>query len=131
MELPVNVLIIIALGLIVLFAILSVFYPSWSNGIIAANSGTAKSAACQKLIDNDCLLKGTNTIAIESFDADRDGLTGTADQSGSSNWAWNPADCGAQNTRNDNLAALCTCYYQITTEAECKNLCGCSSITSP
>jgi hypothetical protein len=52
---------------------------------------------------------------------------------GGTSWNWDdgvmsPAQkCGSAATSEDNLAALCRCYYTRTTEDECKKLCGCTS----
>jgi hypothetical protein len=121
-ELPINVLIIIAVAVIVLIAIIAMFYPTFSNGSSSVTSDVAKSAACQLLVDRGC---GTATtlytykIPVYNFDANRDGdeVNGAEDSY--------PAACGGTNPGNDNLARLCLCYYSITTEETCKALCGC------
>jgi hypothetical protein len=122
MELPINTLIILVIAVIVLIAVISVFYPTWHIGIGASSAETAKSAACQKLIDSNCI-RDTNNIVIDDFDADKDEKIDPG-----TNWAWT-AECkpesGSTNSWGDNLAALCKCYYQVADEAACQKLCNC------
>ncbi len=89
-----------------------------------------KSAACQILVTAKNCAVGTNNITIDNFDADQDGGFDSG-----TDWNWAVAgesECGditAASTEDDNLAALCKCYYQIRVpaiaEAQCKALCGC------
>jgi hypothetical protein len=131
-ELPINVLIIVAVAIIVLIAVVAMFFPAWRNASGTVTSDVAKSAACQLLIERGCNVE-TKYITIKNFDADKDGTYGTIDAT--SNWGWNPISL-CMNTLHtgasgDNLASLCACYYSIGSgtdpESVCKELCGCSA----
>jgi len=122
-ELPINILIIVATAVIVLIAVIAMFYPAFNSGSVTMTSESAKSAACQVLVEaKNCgkTTPATNTygIRVNNFDANKDNtpLAGTE--------AAYPAAC-LPTGGNDNLARLCVCYYSITTEAGCKALCGC------
>jgi hypothetical protein len=129
-ELPINVLIIIALAIIVLIAVIMMFYGTFNNGSSVMTSDMAKTNACQVLSDKGCTAQ-TNTITIPDFDADRDGIVGITDAT--SGWDWdnmNPSGSGCMNkdlptSSGDNLASLCACFYSIDTEDKCKSVCGC------
>jgi hypothetical protein len=123
-ELPINALIIIILALIVLLAILGLFYGVWPSSTKSVNIETAKNNACQILISMRCLV-GPETIHISDFDADEDGVVG--DPGG---WTQGtPCPTLATNGAiGDNLASLCACYYNTDNAQDCKtNVCGCST----
>jgi hypothetical protein len=111
-ELPINVLIILALAVIVLIAVLLMFYTPFSTGSSTVSLDTAKSQACHSLISG----YGCSTtvdlklIAVYNYNADDDAN-------------------GNMNTLQDNLQALCEHKYQIpaTDTAACRKLCGCSA----
>ncbi len=76
-----------------------------------------------------------NSIEVNDFDADRDGViaSGTAP----TDWCWGAGDpdvaCAAASTCAavgdppfDNLAALLACYYAITSEIDGLRACGCA-----
>jgi|WetSurMetagenome_2_1015567.scaffolds.fasta_scaffold677090_2 hypothetical protein len=128
-ELPINVLIIIAVAIIVLIAIVALFYPNFKNSSITVNSDIYKSSACQIMIDRQCT-PSPKDIAISNFDANKD-----EKQVAGSTWTFGASGtkCGTASTGNDNLASLCACYYSIGlsgTDADgilaCKRLCGCT-----
>jgi len=124
LELPINALVIIVVAVIVMIALIAMFYPAFLGGTIATTSESAKSTACAILVEAKNCNVNTNTITISNFDANRHGDVGdsTAD-------AGYPTACdgtAATNSAHDNLATLCLCYYSSPTEASCKALCGCS-----
>jgi len=145
-ELPINILIIVAVAVIVLIAVIAMFYPAFTSGGTVMNSESAKNAACQIMMSRNCQA-ATSAITISNFDADKDGLVGT---DAGQLWGWaagNPcagpdlplhSGCTLASTavntcrdpatgaENDNLGSLCKCYYSITSEPACKQLCGCS-----
>jgi len=129
-ELPINALIIIAVAVIVLIALVSMFYPAFSSGNLVLTSEGAKTKLCQIMVEAKSCSVLSNTITIDTFDADKDGYVGIGPPNDvTSNWNWvalptcSPSD--AQATWGDNLASLCYCYYSITTENTCKKMCGC------
>lgn len=114
-ELPINVLIILAVAIIVLIAIIAMFYPAFTNGSGTASMDLAKSQACRSLVVGyDCKNSGTNTpatsagalgsVKVDNYDVD--GLLGP-------------------NSVGDTLWNLCTMKYQISTDADCRKLCNC------
>jgi hypothetical protein len=128
-ELPINALIIIAIAVIVLIALVSMFYPAFSSGNLVLTSEGAKTKLCQIMVEAKGCSVESKTVTIDSFDADRDGYVGTVDVTSNwNNWAAPWPTCStsdAQATWGDNLASLCYCYYSITSEAVCKKMCGC------
>jgi hypothetical protein len=121
LELPINVLIIVAIAIIVLIALVAMFYPNFKNSSITVNSDIYKSSACQIMMDRQCA-PSPSEITIANFDADQDGQ-----QDSGSVWTFGTSKCRDKaGTGKDNLASLCECYYSITNENSCKALCGCS-----
>ena len=87
-ELPINVLVIVVLALVVLIAIIALFFGVWTPGQSNVNIEATKNNACQILVDIGCT--DTN-IPTGEFDVGSDG-----------------------NSNNDNLQGLCEEYYGIT-----------------
>ena len=121
LELPVNILIIVVIAIIVLIAVVAMFYPAFSSGSDTVSSDVAKTTSCQLLIDRGCGID-TNTIPISNFDADKD-----SSKDPGATWEWGVSTCNNDDSTasNDNLAALCDCYYSLKTESACMSLCGC------
>jgi hypothetical protein len=136
-ELPINILIILAVAIIVLIAVVAMFYTPFSTGSSTVGLDTAKSAACQILIARHGCTDATiltSSITVNNFDADKDGFIGSTDTG--SGWSWTTASatqCSAVvGTSGDNLASICGCHYlvqagatSITGDTACKKLCGC------
>jgi hypothetical protein len=122
-ELPINVLIIVAIAIIVLIAVVAMFYTPVNSGGNVVSLDVAKSQACRSLVlgynCKDSL--GTTpasaatltSIRVDNFDADgKDGA----------------------NSPNDNLKYLCIVKYGIGTIAtftdtdasNCRKVCGCA-----
>lgn len=118
-ELPINALIIIVLAVIVLIAVIALFYTGIIGPREAVSAQTALNNACMKLLTYNCNSE-TKTIAVNNFDADKDGTVGDVGI-----WTWGDACNPSPAADGDNLASLCACYYQINSETECKNLCNC------
>lgn len=122
-ELPINALIIIAIAVIVLIALVVMFYPNFNSSTETVNSDIYKSAACQIMIDRRCQADPQD-IPLAKFDADRDGVA-----DGGNDWTFGTLlnnDCGGDaGDGNDNLASLCECYYSLRSDEDCKALCGC------
>jgi hypothetical protein len=118
-ELPVNVLIILAVAVIVLIALIAMFYPAFINGSGTASMDMAKSQACRSLlVGYDCKnsdgrtpatsITGIGALALIKVDNyDVDGIEGL-------------------NSNGDTLWNLCRLKYQIATEADCRKLCSCT-----
>jgi hypothetical protein len=128
LELPINVLIIVAIAIIVLIAVVAMFYPNFKNSSITVNTDIYKSQACQIMIDRGCT-PSPKEISIPNFDANKDG-----EQAGSPTWTFGEggSTCGASSNGGDNLASLCACYYSIGLKgtddegiSACKRFCGC------
>ena len=121
-ELPINTLIIIVIAIAILLAIIAIFYNIYNPSKQGITTETAKNNACQMLASMGCSVD-TSTIAINNFDADKDGNDG-ADEAGSG-WDWTASNCNDLGS-GDNLASLCHCYYGMTSESDCKTkVCRC------
>lgn len=121
LELPINILIIIALGIIVLLGVVAMFYPAFFSGSQVVNIDSVKSRACQILSSKFCN-EYTHRVTIDNFDANRDTIVG---DNLPNSVGFPYANCTPSITNHDNLASLCRCYYQINNETNCKALCGC------
>ena len=126
-ELPINVIVIVVICMVVLLAIIALFFGVWNPGKTSITLEAAKTNACQMLVSMGCN-QDTFSIAVRDFDANKNNAQVSGD-----NWDWNDAvmtpaqKCGTTATSQDNLAALCYCYYSRQNENDCKNLCGCTS----
>jgi len=125
-ELPINALIIIVLAIIVLVAIIALFYTGIKPPQNTLSAQAALDRACMKLHSYNCQVSWLGDISVDDFDADADGkldlknLVGGSDSCGTTF----PFDVG------DNLPMLCCCYFQIcygtpNWEEDCKKLCQC------
>lgn len=100
-SLPINVLVIVVLALIVLLAILALFYGVWKPEGITLEA--AKNNACNMLLSTGC--NDPSTIVVRDFDADRN---------------------GEANSAGDTLLALCENWYSISDPYDCKKIvCKC------
>ncbi len=113
MELPISTIVIIVIVLIVLLAIIAFFFGVWDPGVGGISLEAAKNNACQMLISTGCG-DDLSIIVVNGFDANKDETIkpGTA-------WS---GSCGSG---EDNLAALCECWYNLD-ETDCKeDVCHC------
>ncbi len=128
-ELPINVLIIVALAFIVLLALLAMYFTGFSPFSSAVGLEGIKNAACGNLTQRQRCMADPENILLDAFDADQDGLMSSDD--GGSGWGWDNSHCGLETVPatgeewGDNLASLCHCFYNIGSEGECKTMCGC------
>jgi len=122
-ELPINVMVIIVICVIVLLAIVALFFGVWNPGKGSITLEAAKNNACQMLVSMGCP-SNPESISVRDFDANRNGMVNDA-----GGIAWNAGtDCGlSATTSGDNLASLCVCYYNLLDADSCrKTLCGCN-----
>jgi hypothetical protein len=127
MELPISTLVIIVLAVIILLAMVAMYFSGFGPFSTSVSLEGIRGGACRELVQEKRCTVSTNQITIPNFDADRDNVLGAADAT--TTWTWGTSVCKDTthvNAEGDNLAALCACYYSITTEADCRALCGCS-----
>jgi hypothetical protein len=75
---------------------------------------------------------GTWTVVVRDFDANKNetlndlgDIFSTGSSLASGPWPYTD-NCGPSARAGDNLAALCTCYYNLQNDTDCKKiLCGC------
>jgi uncharacterized membrane protein YgcG len=118
-ELPINTMIIVILCLVVLLAIVVLFFGVWNPGKGVLTQEAAKNNACQLMIASRCNVL-PETITVRDFDADRDGTLNTV---GAGKLA-----CGT--AQGDTLYMLCKCWYGINDalpdfDKNCKTICMC------
>jgi len=119
-ELPINTMIIVVLCLVVLLAIVVLFFGVWNPGKSTLSQEAAKNNACQLLIASRCNVNPENII-VRDFDADRDGNLNTIGAG--------IGDCGTNPGQGDTLYMLCKCWYGIPVNTDfdknCKTICMC------
>ena len=140
-ELPINVLIIVAVALIVLLGIVALFFTGWSPFPATVGLESIKNAACRELAQEFQCKISTADVEIHNFDADRDGFLGVDDTASSDDiigWCENPA----VGNMGENLFNLCRCHYNMgpliaystrvltaqetaDLESSCRRMCGC------
>jgi hypothetical protein len=120
-ELPINILVVVAIAVIVLLALVALYFIGFGPFSTSISIEGVKNAACSELVRRGCV-DLTNTIGV-NFDADGDGRVG-----GVGTWTFLTSVCNVSPPAvgaGDNLASLCECQYSRTSEAVCKRLCGC------
>jgi hypothetical protein len=111
-ELPINILVIVAIAVIVLLGMVALYFAGWSPFSGSLSIQAAKNAACEDLVRNGC--KSTTDVPVQ-FDVNADGEVGGT---------------------GDNLQLLCEKYYGVVPEddptdpnptavADCRDVCGC------
>ena len=100
-ELPINVLIIVAVALVVLLAIIAIYFSGFNPFSGAMNIEAAKNEACRRLVqENRC--GGTPAgIIITDLDFSYNGDV------------------------QDTLDELCQDVFNTANDAKCKQMCGC------
>jgi hypothetical protein len=123
-ELPINILVMVAIAVIVLLGMVALYYVGSGQFGRSVTIQAAQNDACGVMVRSNCA-SDSNSIEINNFDANMNGKIG--DDEEGSGWTWGTAGdvCGTNSEGGDNLAALCACYAGRTTEAQCKQLCGC------
>jgi hypothetical protein len=118
LELPINVMVILVLGIIILIAVIALIYGAYPPSIKSVDLTTVKNSACQVLTSMGCG-GSPSSIIISNFDANNDGKL-----DGGSDWTFGAGNCARSG--EDNLASLCECYYSIMDEDACKTqICDC------
>jgi len=121
-ELPINVLIIVAVALVVLLAIIAIYFSGFNPFSASINLAGVKNEACREYVQERNCKGSTNDVQVKEFDADKDGTLDAGTTWSFTNAAYN---CLVGGSGTDNLAALCKCYFNTDTEAECRKICGC------
>ena len=124
-ELPINTLVVVIIAVIILLALVAMYLTGYGPFSKTVGIEGARGGACRQLVQENGCRVASSVINTTGFDANKDDtlVVGTS-------WDWSdtvmPNKCGPGATSNDNLAALCKCYYSLSTENDCKNLCGCA-----
>ena len=127
MELPINLLVIVAVAVIVLLGVVALFLTGFQPiGETLTSSGSAKNNACSQWIGTGCTI-APESILIYDYDANDDKDEGS-DAGSSFDWPdWDANENWNDVTNeDDNLAALCAYHYGADTEDECRAICGCN-----
>ncbi len=111
-ELPINILVIVAIAVIVLLGMVALYFLGMGPFQKTAGLESYKNQACSELVRN-CSVS-PQSIPV-SFDADKDdqvdpGATSVTDLS---------------TITKDNLMSLCYNYFAAKTENACRHLCAC------
>ena len=118
LELPINVLVIVALAVIVLLGIIALYMLGTGGPISSISLAGAKQSACSTLIrQNSC------NVATSSVDVQFDVANATLETCTSATSAY-CAD-GSVTTEVDTLDKLLDTYYGTTNEQTRKKACGC------
>ncbi|MFH0929454.1 MAG: hypothetical protein V1818_03805 [Candidatus Aenigmatarchaeota archaeon] len=135
-ELPINILVIVAVAVIVLLGLVALYFSGFMGPAGVMNAQATKQKYCASIMNNPMGCQGgvyTSSIQINDFDADKDGVLGTSD--GGTSWhetdaVWDsqlPVDvCTADDNVQDNLASLLACYFGATSERNALQICGCT-----
>ncbi len=130
-ELPINILVIIAVAVIVLLGVIALYFSGFMGPAGIVTQDAAKSSACKLVMSNvgGCMSSDPTAIVlgetgVPPFDANRDGhlcYTGTTDT----------ACAGPPALPTDTLQLLCQTYYGISSAAtdrvaQCRKVCGCT-----
>ena len=119
-ELPINILVIVAIAVIVLLGLIALYFVGWGPFAGVAGLEGVKNEACRELVQGQNCGVETLTITISNFDADGDGSNDPTQV-----FTWTAPD---NSTDGDNLAALCYYRYARTSDAACKTLCNCPGV---
>ncbi len=117
-ELPINVLVIVAVAVIVLLGIVALFMLGFSPFGTISGQESYKNAACTELTRGGCT-DNPNEIQV-NFDANKDDVVCTQS---SADYSATTGKCGTAPI--DTLQDLCTNFYRAPTQTECKRLCAC------
>jgi len=132
-ELPINILVVVAVAVIVLLGIVALYFAGFIEPAGTMTAQTTKTKYCSQVSQNPngCIYVASGgvdltKIQINDFDANQDGTI-----VGGTTFAWNTA-CGTVVGSTDNLVALLKCQFGIvgtdadTTDRAQKKACGCA-----
>ena len=98
-ELPINILVIVAIAVIVLLGMVALYFAGWTPFSNSLSYQSVKNDACEELVRTGC--GDTTAINLGNFNADDD------------------------DTDVDTLQELCENYYNADDQVACRNVCGC------
>ncbi len=108
-ELPINILVVIAVAVIVLLGVIALYFGGFIKPAELINQEAAKSKYCALVMRDPigCATVSTAGIGVTDFDTNGDGVIDAA----------------------DTLQALCETYYNVAAgdEAACRRTCGCAA----
>ncbi len=122
-ELPINILVIVAVAVVVLLGLVALYFVGWSPFPKTVGLESVKNDACRVLVQEKRCSGNTWTIQIANYDADGDGQN-----DGGTRYTGNCGDVAQ--VLDDNLFSLCKCVYGYTgtynvIDGSCKKMCGC------
>jgi hypothetical protein len=124
-ELPINILVIIAVAVIVLLGVIALYFSGFMGPAKVLDQNSAKQKYCAVVMRSPTGCQGgiaLNSILITDFDADQDTQLDFGNV-----FAWADAcPTALAGAQKDNLAALLRCYYGIASESEGLKSCGCA-----
>ncbi|MFH1474100.1 MAG: hypothetical protein ABIE55_04410 [Candidatus Aenigmatarchaeota archaeon] len=131
-ELPINILVVVAVAVIVLLGLVALYFSGFMGPAGLMNQEAAKQKYCALIMRSPEGCSGgvaLDSIDVLDFDADRDRTLGAEDTG--SDWTWGTSTCGAPtgggpSADGDNLAALLACYFGVTEERNGLVSCGCA-----
>jgi Flp pilus assembly protein TadG len=127
-ELPINILVVVAIAVIVLLGLVALYFVGYNPFAQSAGLEGVKNTACRTLVQTrncDPTTGATWLITINNFNANAPVDTIVGDNTAGASY---PTACtAAGGATHDNLASLCVCQYGRTTEAACRQMCGCSA----
>ncbi|PVX24651.1 MAG: hypothetical protein CW691_06975 [Candidatus Bathyarchaeum sp.] len=133
-ELPINILVIVAVAVIVLLGLVALYFSGVMGPMGVMEQQSAKQEYCSQIMNNPAGCRGelpTRTIVINDFDANKDGnLRGGTDWYVDSEGAWETLPIEACTSEDeetgDNLASLLACYFGARSERSALQICGCT-----
>jgi hypothetical protein len=124
-ELPVNALIIVIIGIVVLLALVALFFGVYNPGRGSMELDAVKNSACSTFVSMGCV--SPKEVLTNNFDADKDGVIKPQP-----NQPVGLEDCSVPNGGGpgDNLYMLCKCWYGADFNA-CRSVCMCGNRGDP
>jgi len=119
-ELPINILVIIAVAVIVLLGIIALYFSGFVGPAGTMTSEGSKVKYCGVIMKNvaGCSTVDPASVTISDYDANKDGIlvAGIRVAAGV---------CPVAAT-DDNFEMLARCYYGATDKATARKVCGCT-----
>jgi hypothetical protein len=126
-ELPINTMVIVVIAVIILLALIAMYFSGFGPFSKTVGLEGVRGDACRRLVQENGCRVTTNTIEIDNFDANRNNAMNPGNTALGANF-WTTTTCPGTpvTVPEDNLAALCRCYYGLDSESACRGLCGCA-----